>query len=50
VTLKPPAVLVGKALAAKVRAGKVKRLKVLVKATDASGKTTKVTLDLKPSS
>ena len=47
-TLVRPAILVSKALQSKVRHGKVKTLRVIVKATNTSGRTTSLIIELKP--
>jgi hypothetical protein len=48
VTIRRPAIVVGRALASKVRHGKVKKLNVVVKATDVGGRSTVSTLRLRP--
>ena len=48
VTIAHPAILVGRALAAKVRRGKAKRLRVNVEATATGGKGTRLRLSLRP--
>jgi hypothetical protein len=48
VSIRRPALVVGKALARKVGRGKVKKLKVVVRATDVGGRTTVSTLRLRP--
>lgn len=48
VTIDRPAIVVGRALANKVRRGRVKKLNVVVKATDVGGRTTVSKLRLRP--